>query len=349
MRFVVVGLGAITGQMLPVLAGKPWYETAALVDIKGDVLADARSRLGDTPAFTDLGEALGRVSADVVLINTPSDLHYTQARLALEAGFHVLVAKPVTNDFRQATELVELAAERQLTLAVGQQIRYMRHYRAVEQFVSAGRLGSVEAVNLLNAKPRPNPANLASMAQPALYEMACHHFDSLLAILGDRLPETIACDGFRPSWSSYTGPCMVNALIHFRDGLHVLYQCGFSSQGENYELRLEGSAGVLRCRGVHMSVDTMTNELAEPGSRFALSDIDADIPVANPWDIFLDAWFDYLEGGEEPPFSGRNNLRAFALLSAGVDSVNSGGAPVEVAANPRYASAFPELQQAGRA
>ena len=341
-RCIVVGLGAITRTMLNALKEAQWYETAAVVDVSEKALADIRATYPDAPGFTDLASALEHVSADAVLINTPSELHYEQTKAALRAGLHVLVAKPITNDFEQACELVELADENGVTLSVGQQMRFMKHYQAVARFVDEGRLGSVELISLLNPKPRPNPANLATMEQPALYEMACHHFDSLLALVPGRVPLAIGCDGFTPSWSGYAGPSMVNAWIRFSEGLHVLYQSGFSSQTLNYELRLDGSEGALRCRGVHMSVDEMTNEFAPPLGSFAPLEIAGDIPETDPWGTLFDLWYDYLAGGAVPPFSGRNNLKAFALLSAGIESVEQGGSPVEVATGERYAVAFAE-------
>lgn len=340
-RCIIVGLGALSKNMLGQLAAKSWYETAAVVDVRDEVLAKAKRDWGlpDSALFRDLDAALSQTDADVTIVNTPSELHYEQTKATLEAGLHALVAKPLTNDFNQAAELVDLADARNLKLCVGQQMRYMKHYRAVKRLADTGVLGSIEIVNFLNAKPRHIVGNLANMQQPALYEMSCHHFDSLMALIPDHMPEWIMCDGFQPSWSVYSGPCMVNASIRFSGGIHVLYQGGFSSQAENYELRLEGSRGALRCRGVHMSIDTMSNEVAETGSSFSPSDMDADIPAINPWEMFFDIWHDYLNGGPEPPFSGRNNLRVFALLTAGIDSIRN-GAPVTVAGNPRFASAF---------
>jgi hypothetical protein len=46
-----------------------------------------------------------------------------------------------------------------------------------------------------------------------------------------------------------------------------------------------------------------------------------------------------LADGTEPHFTGRNNLKVFAMLSAGIDSINE-GRPVAVAGNPRYQRAF---------
>ncbi len=340
LRCVVVGWGAVSRHMLRAFEEKPWYQTVAVVDVRPEALQEAQTTHPQAAGFGDLAQALDEVSADVVIINTPSHLHYEQVACALQRGLHVLVAKPITNDFDQAVELAGMAEERGVTLSVGQQMRYMRHYQAVAHHVAQGELGSVEAINFLNAKPRPNPANLTHMDQPALYEMSCHHFDSLAAIIEGHEPETISCDGFSPSWSKYAGPCLVNAWIRYSGGIHVLYQGGFSSQAPNYELRLEGSAGALRCRGQHMSIDEMTNESARPGQNFSASDLDKDFAIVNPWSVFADVWHAYLGGGQEPPFSARNNLKALALLSAAIESSNLGGVPVAVAGNPRFAAAF---------
>ena len=340
-RCLIVGMGGITNQMIPLLREKLWFSAAGAVDVRDAALARARASMA-LPAdavYKDLGHALETSGAEAVIINTPSELHYVQTKAAIAAGKHVLVAKPITNNYEQAVELVELAASRGVSLAVGQQLRYNRHYTAVKRFVEAGKLGAVEAVFFMNSKPRPKPANLARMDQPALYENACHHFDCFMAIFEDRVPEWISCDGFIPSWSPYAGPTMVNALIHFADGLHMLYHGGFASQGPMYEFRLEGSAGALNCHGLHMSNDTMSYQFAPPLGNFAPEAIDADIPACQPWAPFLDIWHDYLQGGQEPPFSGRNNLKVFALLSAAIESVNT-RQPVSVAGNPRYAGAF---------
>ena len=68
-------------------------------------------------------------------------------------------------------------------------------------------------------------------------------------------------------------------------------------------------------------------------------DIDADLGNVDSWQVFYDAWHDYLAGGTEPSFSGRNNLKVFALLSAAIDSIDS-GQPAEVSTGTRYGGAY---------
>ncbi len=336
-----VGLGGIGSQMLNVLQEKPWFVLEGVVDPRDEALERAGTAFG-TPKenqFRDLKAALNGTKANVAFINTPSELHFEQSKSALEAGLDVLVAKPVTNNYEQALALVELAAERNRMLAVGQQIRFNRHYRAVQTFLRSGEIGNVESVLLLNSKPRPQALNLANMDHPALYENACHHFDALLALFPDADPEWVVCDGFKPSWSPYRSYCMANALIRFSKGIHVVYHCGFSAQADCYELRLEGSEGVLRCRGKHMSNPEMRYEVAPRGGAFVERDLEQRLSTENPWHAFFDLWHDHLHGGGDVPFSGRNNLKVFAMLSAGIASIES-GRPVEVAGNPQYDRAF---------
>jgi predicted dehydrogenase len=82
----------------------------------------------------------------------------------------------------------------------------------------------------------------------------------------------------------------------------------------------------------------MEYEIAPALGQFVARRIDDQVPQRDPFIPFLDVWHDYVCGGAEPPFSGRNNLKAFALLSAAVDSVTT-GKRVSIAGNPTYAAA----------
>lgn len=336
-----VGAGNISAHMLKVWKSRPDVKPAALVDVRPEALERVGGEFGipSHMRFQTLGDALTHCAATAVIINTPSELHYEQTVASLDAGRHVLVAKPFTNNYGHAVELVRIAERKKLKLCVGQQIRYNRHYLAVADFVRRGHIGAPGAAWFMNSKPRPNPANLATMAQPSLFENACHHFDSFLAVFDGHVPEWIVCDGFIPSWSRYAGPCMVNAMIGFSGNLHVAYHGGFSSQAPMYEFRVEGGKGALRCRGIHMSNDTMEYEVAPALGAFQPQRIDEQVPLQDPFLPFLDAWLAYLNGGQEPPFSGRNNLKVFAMLTAAVESVET-GKRVAIAGDERFEGVF---------
>lgn len=72
---------------------------------------------------------------DAVVVATPPSTHYELAKLALSAGKHTLVEKPLTLDFTQATELYELARNKGVTLMTDDTFMYtdfVRDYRSQE-------------------------------------------------------------------------------------------------------------------------------------------------------------------------------------------------------------------------
>jgi predicted dehydrogenase len=85
-------------------------------------------------------DALARVQA--VLVASPSSEHLRHARLAIDAGCHVLVEKPLADDDGSAvTALVEDARRAGLVLAVAMNLRFHPGPAAVAEHVRAGRVG----------------------------------------------------------------------------------------------------------------------------------------------------------------------------------------------------------------
>ena len=70
-----------------------------------------------TRVFGSIAEAAA--ASDALNIATPTTTHYEIAKQLLEAGKHVLVEKPITDQSEQAAELVRLAREKNLVLQVG--------------------------------------------------------------------------------------------------------------------------------------------------------------------------------------------------------------------------------------
>lgn len=319
----------------------PWTQLVGVVDQSEVAQAAAVHDYGlpSSCVGQSLVKVLRQAQPDVVIVNTPTEHHYRQVVTALDHGCHVLVAKPLTATLPQAMRIVARAHHVDRKVVVGQQIRFNRHYLAVAKFLASGAIGSVESVHLLNSKPRPEPMNLGKIPQPALLEMACHHFDALMAMFPMSQPQAIMATGFRPSWSAYQGYCMVNAMLELTGGVHVLYHGGFSAQAPCYELRLEGTKGTLRCRGIHMSAGEFSYELAALGGDFETVDLEALVPDRSPWDVYMEHWHRYLTLGQEPVFSARRNLPVLALLSAGAESM-ARGRRVQMEGSARYAEAL---------
>jgi predicted dehydrogenase len=95
-------------------------QLAAVASRTGSRAAQYRKALGDFRNFAgpDAIVQLLREPLDVVCIATPDDRHFEPARLALEAGRHVLIEKPSVLRLQELDELVALAEKREVLVKV---------------------------------------------------------------------------------------------------------------------------------------------------------------------------------------------------------------------------------------
>ncbi|HTF82315.1 MAG TPA: Gfo/Idh/MocA family oxidoreductase, partial [Cytophagales bacterium] len=69
----------------------------------------AQEKYPHIKTFRSFDEILSDKSVELVVVNTPNITHYEYAKLALQAGKHVVVEKPFTATVQQAQELIMLA------------------------------------------------------------------------------------------------------------------------------------------------------------------------------------------------------------------------------------------------
>ena len=115
-------------------------DVIGFVDIDLERANLAAAKCGVRNAYSSLENALQDAKPDFVSICTGLQSHYQLARLALEAGCHVLVEKPFTETYVEAIALKRLSEERRLHLNV---VHNRRFYPAFQQAVQLYRSGEI--------------------------------------------------------------------------------------------------------------------------------------------------------------------------------------------------------------
>lgn len=85
-------------------------------------------------------EALSR-RPDCVLVCTPPRLHTTLARMAVDAGAHVFVEKPLASALDGVDSLLDAAQEADRVLCVGYNLRFHAGLRKVKELLESGSVG----------------------------------------------------------------------------------------------------------------------------------------------------------------------------------------------------------------
>lgn len=100
--------------------------------------------LPDVTVIASPEEAIQHPDVDVVVIASPNATHAPLAKLALNAGKHVVVDKPFTLDMQEARELIALAKEKQLLLSVFHNRRWDSDFLGIKQVIEQGLIGKVK-------------------------------------------------------------------------------------------------------------------------------------------------------------------------------------------------------------
>jgi predicted dehydrogenase len=139
-RLAVIGVGNIGNLHLMNIPQLDKVELAAVCDIKPE-RAQAASATWGCPAYTDSQTLLNDRVCDAVLIATPHYDHTTIGIAALEAGYHVLVEKPISVHKADCERLIAAHKDKDLVFAAMFNQRTDPHYRKIKQLVADGELG----------------------------------------------------------------------------------------------------------------------------------------------------------------------------------------------------------------
>ena len=139
-KLAVIGVGNIGNLHLMNIQQQEKVELAAVCDIRPEMAQTASATCG-CPAYTDSQALLDDRVCDAVLIATPHYAHTTIGIAALEAGYHVLVEKPISVHKADCERLIAAHKDKDLVFAAMFQLRTDPHAKKIKQLVDQGELG----------------------------------------------------------------------------------------------------------------------------------------------------------------------------------------------------------------
>lgn len=156
-RVGVLGTGAVAQVVhLPLLSQLPRVKTTAVCDADRSKASAIAERFGIRRVGRTDAEIVEADDVDAVLICTPSHLHESQAIIALEAGKHVLVEKPLALTAAGAERVVNAAERSGAAVMAAMNNRFRQDAQALKPFVRGGELGDIFLVKAgwMNRKVR---------------------------------------------------------------------------------------------------------------------------------------------------------------------------------------------------
>src|SRR5450432_208829 len=169
----------------------------------------------------DADEIINNKEVDAVVIATPVFTHFALAKRALLNGKHVLIEKPMTSSVAEADELIDLAAQKGLTLMADHTFLYTGAVQKMKEIIDTDVIGKPHyfdsaRINLGLFQPDIN----------VLWDLAPHDI-SILTYLITEVPESINATGISHTRNQIEN--IAYLTVNYNSDLIAHFTCSWSS------------------------------------------------------------------------------------------------------------------------
>ena len=191
-RIVAIGAGNRTNKYLEYVRQHPdkvkLVGVVELNDIRRKHVAE-RFGLEASQCYVDCRDFFkASVQADAVMICTPEDMHFEPTMLAIEAGYHVLLEKPIAQTLEECLAIGEAARKKNVLVSVCHVLRYHPYFMKIKELVDSGELGHIISINHRTSVGVDRTAHgfvrgiwrKEAVTNPMLMSKCCHDIDFLL-------------------------------------------------------------------------------------------------------------------------------------------------------------------------
>ena len=144
-KLAIVGMGMIGRRHLDAIKKSNAAKLIAVVDPDEKVKEIAQRE--SVKYFSTIDKMLDKIVPEGIIVSTPTELHLIPTILALEAGCHVLVEKPIAATLKDAKEIQEKARVLNRFVLVGHHRRYYEVMQNAKNIISSSVFGKLVGVN----------------------------------------------------------------------------------------------------------------------------------------------------------------------------------------------------------
>lgn len=170
----------------PFIHQKTRFELRAVVERHKK---QAQHRYPGVISYNSVDELLQDDAIELVIVNTPNNLHVAHATKALKAGKHILVEKPFATNSREAAKLFELGREMGKHVMVFQNRRWDSDFKLLRRVVERDTLGQLVELHVRFDRYRMEKSaktfkEVDIPGSGVLYDLGPHLLDQVISLFG---------------------------------------------------------------------------------------------------------------------------------------------------------------------
>ena len=189
---VAIGAGNRTNKYLEYIRQNPdkiqLVGVVELNDIRRQYVAK-KFGLDTSQCYVDYHDFFkASVDVDAVMICTPEDMHFEPCMMAIDAGYHVLLEKPIAQTLEECLKIGEAAREKNILISVCHVLRCHPYFMKIKEIVSSGELGEIVSISHRTSVGVDRSTHSfvrgiwrqEAATNPMLMSKCCHDIDFLL-------------------------------------------------------------------------------------------------------------------------------------------------------------------------
>ncbi|MDA0347352.1 MAG: Gfo/Idh/MocA family oxidoreductase [Verrucomicrobia bacterium] len=208
-------------------------ELAGIWSIDSELNADKAKRFGCT-VYESVEALVADKSVDAVFILTNLESHTQYATLAMEAGKHVLIEKPVAPTISELEKLKACAEENHLILCPGHNYIHEPSLHRTKELLDSGKIGKLVAIYIHYHIHHPE---IVACRYPGVIRHILTHHSYILLFLGGEMhaPESVSAMKSIVHYNEFKGEDLALVNLRLKSGALAHFCADFAADDNSSE------------------------------------------------------------------------------------------------------------------
>ena len=210
---------------------KAGFRIVACYDLNLDTAKQVAKTHGIPKVYRSVSRLLADPAVDIVDIAVPPWEQLNIVKKVAAAGKHMLCQKPLSDQFRDAVKIVELAKQAGVRQAINQQMRWDAGIRASKRLIEQGIIGQPTdaQIQVSVATPWHMWPWLAAVPRLEVMFHSIHYLDAIRYLFGD--PEWVTSRHARyANQGNVNGETKTVTILDYAEGLQALVSVNHYNQ-----------------------------------------------------------------------------------------------------------------------
>ncbi len=315
-KVALIGAGGWGWQHARILSARPDVDFCAIAGRNPDKTRTRADEFG-VRSYSDIDTMLSTEHPDMVWLSLPNQGHFAATLQVIEAGYPLLVEKPLVFNLDEGLKLLDEAAKRNLFFAINFNHRYARPVQMAHAAIEQGRVGDISF-----ATWRFGGEGSSDHPHANLIETQCHAFDMIEHLCGPI--QSIMAEMTDKTGNGFRTLALA---LHFVNGavgsLVGSYDSSYAYP-DTHLLEVNGSKGRVLIEDTvrRYTFHATGSEVGEVWQAGYFNDRDREFH--RTFDLHADDLLQAFRDGREPPIHASTGQRALQLAYTAIESFKTG-------------------------